>query len=158
MYCPKCGKEITDGSKFCEICGASFNNGDIDVKNVLLKFAESQLTTLLIGIISVVMSVPVIIQGISSMAGNMFSSMFSSSENSGGAGFGFAAMLIMAGWVVLATRHNNAERKGGAMAAAVLYGIGFILGLIAGVYLYSVLALLFGVICVFCFVKLNSKG
>jgi hypothetical protein len=154
MYCPKCGKEIADGSKFCEICGASFNNGDIDAINVFLKFAESQLTTLLIGIISVVMSIPVLIQGISGMAG----SLFSSSENSGGAGFGFAAMLIMAGWVVLSTRHNNDVRKGGAMVAAVLYGIGFILGLIAGVYLYSVLALLFGVICVFCFINLNSKG
>jgi hypothetical protein len=154
MYCPKCGKEIADGSKFCEVCGASFNNGDIDAKNVLLKFAESQLTTLLIGIISVVMSVPVLIQGISGIAG----SLFSSSGNSGATGFGFVAMLIIAGWVVLATRHNADERKSGAMAAAVLYGIGFILGLIAGVYLYSVLALLFGIICVFCFINLNSKG
>ena len=26
MYCTKCGKQIEDGSKFCEFCGASFTN------------------------------------------------------------------------------------------------------------------------------------
>jgi len=32
MYCPNCGKEIEEGSKFCKYCGAKVGKGEIDVK------------------------------------------------------------------------------------------------------------------------------
>lgn len=27
MFCPKCGKELADGSTFCPLCGTSLGNG-----------------------------------------------------------------------------------------------------------------------------------
>jgi len=32
MYCPNCGKEIEEGSKFCKYCGAKIGEGEIRVK------------------------------------------------------------------------------------------------------------------------------
>lgn len=32
MYCPNCGKEIEEGSKFCKYCGAKVEEGEIEVK------------------------------------------------------------------------------------------------------------------------------
>jgi len=31
-YCPNCGKEIEEGSKFCKYCGAKVGEGEIEVK------------------------------------------------------------------------------------------------------------------------------
>jgi hypothetical protein len=34
MYCTKCGKQIEDGSRFCEFCGASLTNDSQETQGV----------------------------------------------------------------------------------------------------------------------------
>ena len=65
MYCGKCGKEISDNSKFCNHCGATIANAQIsncekqsfDTKNdESYKKREKQITLLIICSISLVIS------------------------------------------------------------------------------------------------------
>ncbi len=35
MFCPNCGKEIPEGSKFCSYCGFKLFNGKIEDENIL---------------------------------------------------------------------------------------------------------------------------
>ncbi|MDR1407423.1 MAG: zinc ribbon domain-containing protein [Tannerella sp.] len=135
MFCKKCGKQIVDGSKFCEYCGANFKTNDLQ------SFLAAPLTSLLIGILSIMLSVPILFQSII---------VLFSSGREGASGMFLTLCWIIAGWVLLATRRSEYnERKGGAIAASVFYFLSALLGFInaeeySDLIIYSLIALIFG--------------
>ena len=41
MFCKNCGKEIDDGSKFCQYCGANLTASETDIKKEISKFTDN---------------------------------------------------------------------------------------------------------------------
>lgn len=100
---------------------------------------------LIIGIISIVLFVLVAMQSCAAGLGNALSS---NGEVSGTAGFFLAICLLIAGIVAICTRAGG---KGGYVSTG-FYIVGGLLALIcagsyADLYIWSVISLIFGVVC-----------
>ncbi len=78
---------------------------------------------LVLGILCIVLSAFVIFQ---SCAAGVANTLAENGEVSGSAGTIVAIMLLVGGVVMLATRKS--EKKGGSIAAIILFGIGAIMG------------------------------
>lgn len=103
-------------------------------------------TKLVLGIISIVLSVFVLFQSCAAGLGNALSE---NGESSGSAGAILAICLLVAGIVGIATRNGKA---GGAYTAGGFYIVGGILGfanagtLYQDLYIWSVLCIIFGIV------------
>jgi len=101
---------------------------------------------LVIGILSIVLSVFVMFQ---SCAASLGDAMENAGGTSGGIGFFVAVLLLAAGIVAIAARAS----KGGSIAAAIIYGLAGVLGLtssgiFADLKIWGALSLIFCVIFV----------
>lgn len=99
---------------------------------------------LIIGIISIVLSVVVLLQSCTVSVGD---AMLDNGETGGGAGMILAVILLIAGIVAVATRNS----KAGGIVAGVFYIFAWVLGIAnVGTYgdlrIWSIMCLIFGIV------------
>lgn len=108
---------------------------------------------LVVGIISIVLFALV---GLQSCAAGMSNAMANNGEVSGSAGFLLAVSFLVAGIVAICTRNGG---KGGYVSAGFFIVFGLLGLILAGSYtdlnIWSVLSLIFGVLCFICTKKQN---
>lgn len=179
MYCPNCGKEVVNGTKFCPYCGkavsqadkasdgmpesrmtvqAGSKNSDNVQKVVYVKHTGFWSTgRLIIGILSIILFFAMILQ--SCFVGTL--NVISSSGDTGGTQGLFAGLFILiAGIVGVATR--NSLSKGGPIAAGIIYWIAACCTIggsevYGDLMIWGILAAVFGFVFVFCGIKTTGE-
>ncbi|MDU7339370.1 MAG: zinc ribbon domain-containing protein [Clostridium sp.] len=164
MFCKNCGSPIAEKSKFCGNCGQQViileENKTQNVNATKIPISEEKINAqpetmrpkgkgmktakLVIGIISIVLSILILFQ---SCAAGVAAAIIDTNDTSGGTGFFVAILFLIAGIVGVAAR----ESKGGAIAAAILYGIAGLAGVIeTGVFkdlqVWGILAFIFAIV------------
>lgn len=146
MYCNKCKNEISENAKFCPHCGSKVEKENVgttteevisdinspneynkpsttnDARNDNNKIEKRKkrrsITRLVIGIVSMVMSLLILFQ--SCMAG-VYNTMSNTGDLGGTAGFLVFAIMLAAGIVSVVTRKS--EKKGTGIIIAIMYFI-----------------------------------
>ena len=150
MYCPNCGKEIPDESKFCPECGSTITPKGEEAKKELQtkkKFNILLLISMIIGIIYL-----------------FYSSKYWSGANTSSAdstaqiGAGIATVLVMPHLVFtfLAVIFNVfallMNKRGFALVAAIMYTVAMVL-----FPLYFMFVIIEMILCYVAFAKMKKK-
>jgi uncharacterized membrane protein YfcA len=179
MYCKNCGKQIEDESKFCEYCGVGISTNSQQEQPIQTQNEFSQpnyssqhrdprqdtyshpkrregIAELVIGIISIIMSLGITFQ--SCIVGGL-NALSESEEASGSAGIMLSFCIFIAGIVGIVTRKGSG--KGGAITASIFYLFGAIIGFsnvgsYSDLQIYSIISLIF--CAVFIWMAISRKG